>query len=224
MQVRPLHDRVLVKRFSEEEKSKGHPRSQGPQRRPRQKIRLPDRHQGRRDRRQGNRAGRSLRKHGRPDGQGSRQQDQRHRRRRHHHRHRLAEAIYAKASSNVTAGANPMEIKRGIDKAVEAAIDEELAKISKKVKDKKEIAQVATVSANWTGRSARSSPTPWTRSARTASSPSKKPRASRPPSTSSKACSSTRATSPRTSSPTRDDGVRPRRRLHPDLREEDQPT
>jgi chaperonin GroEL len=60
----------------------------------------------------------------------------------------LAEAIYREGLKNVTAGANPMSLKRGIDKAVSAIVDE-LAKISKKVKDKEEIKQVATVSANW---------------------------------------------------------------------------
>ncbi|MDD5261058.1 MAG: chaperonin GroEL [Methylacidiphilales bacterium] len=60
----------------------------------------------------------------------------------------LAESIYKEGLKNVTAGANPTELKRGIDKAVEAVV-EELAKISKKVKDKEEIKQVATVSANW---------------------------------------------------------------------------
>ena len=49
---------------------------------------------------------------------------------------------------NVTAGASPISLQRGINKAVEAAI-EHLAKIAKKVKDKEEIKQVATVSANW---------------------------------------------------------------------------
>jgi chaperonin GroEL len=49
---------------------------------------------------------------------------------------------------NVTAGANPTGLQRGIEKAV-AAICDELARISKKVKDKEEIKQVATVSANW---------------------------------------------------------------------------
>jgi chaperonin GroEL len=48
----------------------------------------------------------------------------------------------------VTAGANPTSLQRGINKAVEAIVNE-LAKISKKVKDRTEIAQVATVSANW---------------------------------------------------------------------------
>ena len=60
----------------------------------------------------------------------------------------LAEAIYSQGLKFVTAGANPISIQRGIGKAVEAAV-EQLAKISKKVKDKEEIKQVATVSANW---------------------------------------------------------------------------
>jgi chaperonin GroEL len=60
----------------------------------------------------------------------------------------LAEAIYKEGLKNVTAGANPTDLKRGIDKAVEAMV-EELARISKKVKEKEEIKQVATVSANW---------------------------------------------------------------------------
>ncbi|MGB8354315.1 MAG: chaperonin GroEL [Chthoniobacteraceae bacterium] len=60
----------------------------------------------------------------------------------------LAEAIYKEGLKNVTAGANPTSLQRGITKAVEAITDE-LAKISKKVKDRTEIAQVATVSANW---------------------------------------------------------------------------
>jgi chaperonin GroEL len=48
----------------------------------------------------------------------------------------------------VTAGANPISLQRGIMQAVEAIV-EELKKISKKVSNRKEIAQVATVSANW---------------------------------------------------------------------------
>ncbi len=60
----------------------------------------------------------------------------------------LAQAIYREGLKNVTAGANPMALKRGIDKAVEA-IAEELNKIAKAIgKDKKEIAQVATIAAN----------------------------------------------------------------------------
>ncbi len=59
----------------------------------------------------------------------------------------LAHAIYREGMKNVVAGANPMEIKRGIEKAVEVVI-EELKKLSKPVQDKKEIAQVGTISAN----------------------------------------------------------------------------
>ncbi len=59
----------------------------------------------------------------------------------------LAEAIYREGLKNVTAGANPMALKRGIDRAV-LAVNEELKKQSKKVRDNKEIAQVATISAN----------------------------------------------------------------------------
>ncbi len=60
----------------------------------------------------------------------------------------LAEAIYREGLKHVTAGANPVSLQRGIQKAVDAAT-EQLAKIAKKVKDKEEIKQVATVSANW---------------------------------------------------------------------------
>jgi chaperonin GroEL len=59
----------------------------------------------------------------------------------------LAEAIYREGMKNVTAGAAPMAIKRGIDKAVEAVV-EELKKLSRTVKENKEIQQVATISAN----------------------------------------------------------------------------
>lgn len=60
----------------------------------------------------------------------------------------LAEAIYREGLKNVAAGCNPIFLKRGIDKAVEAAIAE-LSKISKKVNNRDEIRQVAAVSANW---------------------------------------------------------------------------
>jgi chaperonin GroEL len=59
----------------------------------------------------------------------------------------LAQAIYREGMKNVTAGANPMDLKRGIEKAVEAVI-ENLKKISKPVLDKKEISQVGSISAN----------------------------------------------------------------------------
>src|SRR6266481_7584234 len=60
----------------------------------------------------------------------------------------LAESIFREGLRNVTAGANPTLLQRGIQQAVEAVVAE-LAKISKKVSERTEIAQVATVSANW---------------------------------------------------------------------------
>src|SRR5216110_3937614 len=59
----------------------------------------------------------------------------------------LAQAIYREGLRNVTAGANPMGLKRGIEAAV-GAVTEELKKLSKSTKDKKEIAQVATIASN----------------------------------------------------------------------------
>jgi len=60
----------------------------------------------------------------------------------------LAEAIFREGLKSVTAGSNPIYLKRGIDRAVEAAVGE-LARISKKVENREEIRQVGTVSANW---------------------------------------------------------------------------
>ncbi len=59
----------------------------------------------------------------------------------------LAQAIVREGLKNVTAGANPMGLKRGIDRAVEVVV-EDLKKMSKSTKDKKEIAQVATIASN----------------------------------------------------------------------------
>ena len=59
----------------------------------------------------------------------------------------LAQAIVREGLKNVTAGANPMGLKRGIDKAVDVVV-EELKRMSKSTKDKKEIAQVATIASN----------------------------------------------------------------------------
>ena len=59
----------------------------------------------------------------------------------------LAQAIYREGVKNITAGANPMDVKRGIDKAVEI-VAEELKKLSKPCKTKKEISQIGTISAN----------------------------------------------------------------------------
>ncbi|MCM8796530.1 MAG: chaperonin GroEL [Candidatus Omnitrophica bacterium] len=59
----------------------------------------------------------------------------------------LAYSIYKEGMKNVTAGANPMALKRGIDKAVEVVVDE-LKRMAKPIKEKKETAQIATISAN----------------------------------------------------------------------------
>src|SRR6188474_3519365 len=59
----------------------------------------------------------------------------------------LAQAIYREGIKNVTSGANPMELKRGIEKAVEAVV-EELTRLSTKTTGRKEIAQVGAISAN----------------------------------------------------------------------------
>ena len=59
----------------------------------------------------------------------------------------LAQAIYRGGLKNVTAGANPMGLQRGIEQAVEKVV-EELKKLSKSTNDKKEIAQVATIASN----------------------------------------------------------------------------
>ena len=59
----------------------------------------------------------------------------------------LAQAIYREGLRNVTAGANPMGLKRGMETAVDA-VTEDLKKLSKSTKDKKEIAQVATIASN----------------------------------------------------------------------------
>jgi len=59
----------------------------------------------------------------------------------------LAQAIFREGSKNVSAGANAMELKRGIDKAVEVVL-EELKKMSKPCQAKKEISQIGTISAN----------------------------------------------------------------------------
>jgi chaperonin GroEL len=59
----------------------------------------------------------------------------------------LAQAVFREGLKNVTAGANPMGLKRGVEQAVEKVV-EELKKMSKTTKDKKEIAQVASIAAN----------------------------------------------------------------------------
>jgi len=72
----------------------------------------------------------------------------------------LAQSIYTHGIKNVAAGANPMDLKRGIDKAV-ALITESLAKQSKKIKDSSEIEQVATISSNNDKEIGKILPMPW---------------------------------------------------------------
>jgi chaperonin GroEL len=109
----------------------------------------------------------------------------------------LAQALVREGLRNVAAGANPMALKRGIEKAVEA-VSEQLLKLAKDVETKEQIASTAP-SPPPTPRSARSSPRRWTRSARKASSPSRRATPSASSSSSPRACASTRATSRRTS-------------------------
>ena len=95
-----------------------------PQRDPAEVLRLAQGHQGRRDGHQGNRAARPVREHGRQDGQRGRQQDQRRRRRRHDHRDRAGRGdLSAKASRTSPPAPTRWPLKRGIDKAVEAAVE-----------------------------------------------------------------------------------------------------
>ena len=78
----------------------------------------------------------------------------------------LAEAIFSEGLKNVTAGTNPMGIRRGIDKAVDTVV-QALKRLSLPTKGKREIAQVGSISATTTRRSGTSSPTRWIRWART---------------------------------------------------------
>ena len=99
----------------------------------------------------------------------------------------LAEAIYKEGLKSVTAGSNPIFLKRGIDKAVAAAITE-LARISRKVSDREEIRQVATVSANWDDAIGNTIADAMD----TVPSPSRRPKPLKQPSMWSRACNSTR--------------------------------
>ncbi len=111
----------------------------------------------------------------------------------------LAQAIVREGLKAVAAGMNPMDLRRGIDKAV-AQVVEEIAKRSKKVKNSGEIAQVGTISANGEESHRRHDRRSHAEGRQTrASSRSRRPRASRPSSRSSRACSSTAATSRPTS-------------------------
>ena len=111
----------------------------------------------------------------------------------------LAQSMVNHGMRNVAAGANPMGLKKGIEKAVAAAV-ESIKSQAVDVEDKSR-SQQSPPSLPQTPPSARSSPTPSTRSARTAWSPSRSRTRSAPSSSSPRACSSTRATCRRTSSP-----------------------
>ena len=108
----------------------------------------------------------------------------------------LAQAMVNAGMRNVAAGANPMEINHGIEKAVVAAVESTPAGQGRRRQEGHRVRR------HHLGRrrsSAKSSPTRSTRSARTASSPSRSRTRSAPNSTSPRACSSTRATCRRTS-------------------------
>src|SRR5215831_19515545 len=87
----------------------------------------------------------------------------------------LAQAIFREGLKNVTAGANPMGLKRGIEQAVEAVVAD-LKTMSKTTKDKKEIAQVATVAANNDKTIGNLIAEAMEKVGKTGSSPSKRPR------------------------------------------------
>ena len=114
----------------------------------------------------------------------------------------LAQAIVREGGSAVSAGMNPMDLKRGVDKAVTALV-EELKKRSKKITTQAETAQVGTISANGEveiGKHDRRGDAEGRQRGRHHGRGSQGHR--RPNSTSSRACSSTAATCRRTSSPT----------------------
>jgi chaperonin GroEL len=114
----------------------------------------------------------------------------------------LAEAIYREGLRNVTAGANPMALKRGIDKAVEAVI-EELKKMSKQVRnDKSVIKNVASISANSDEEIGGIIADAMEKVGNDGTITVEEAKGIDTTSTSSRACSSTRATCPPTSSPT----------------------
>ena len=95
-----------------------------------------------RDRAQG-----QIRKHGRADGARSRREDQRHGRRWHHHGHGPGAGNLSRRHQERRCGANPMSLQRGIQMAADAVVAE-LQQMSKKIKSKEELANVAAVSAN----------------------------------------------------------------------------
>ena len=110
----------------------------------------------------------------------------------------LAQAMVQHGMRNVAAGANPMGLKKGIEKAVAAAV-ESIKSQATRGRRQGSRSPLSPPSRPPTRRSARSSPTPSTRSARTAWSRSRRATPSAPSSSSPRACSSTRATCRRTS-------------------------
>ncbi len=110
----------------------------------------------------------------------------------------LAQAIYREGVKLVSAGHNPMEIKRGIDKAVEAAVAS-LKALPSRLKITKKLPRSAPSPPTLMRRSAISLPKQWRRSARKVLSPSRKPSRWKPLSRLSKGCSLTAVTSPLTS-------------------------
>ncbi len=176
---------------------------QGPQRRAREELRRADRDQGRRHRRQGDRARRPVREHGRADGEGGRLQDLRRRRRRHHHRDRAGALDLHRGHQDGGRGPRP-----DVDQARHRPRGRgHHAPNSRACPSRPRIAAKSPRSGpsppTTTPPSARSSPRRWRRSARKASSRSRRPRAWRPRWKWSRACSSTAATCRPTSSPTR---------------------
>ena len=114
----------------------------------------------------------------------------------------LARAIVREGSKSVAAGMNPMDLKRGIEKAVEAVVAD-LKKRSKKVKSNDEIGQVGTISRQWRQGSRRDDRRGHGQGRQRRRHHGRRSQdAWRPSWTSSKACSSTAAISPPTSSPT----------------------
>ena len=114
----------------------------------------------------------------------------------------LAQALVHEGLRNVAAGANPMALKRGIDKAVAGRRRGHQGAWPRRSTTAARSPRSPPSRPTTTAPSARSSPTPSTRSARTASSPSRSRTPSAWSSSSPRACSSTRATCRRTSSPT----------------------
>ena len=110
----------------------------------------------------------------------------------------LAQAIFREGVKTVAAGASPMALKRGIDKAVEKAV-EEIQRLSKKVKDNEAIAQVGTISANGDATIGNLIARRWAKSDKTVSSPLRNPGRWRRRLKWSKVCSSTAGTSHPTS-------------------------